>query len=114
MVWVAIEAARQLEKEGVSVEVVDLRTLVPLDRETVLASVRRTSKVILLHEDNRTGGMGAELAAILAEEAFDDLDGPIIRITALDTPMPFSPPMEEVFLPQVSDVVAAARRLAAY
>ncbi len=114
MVWVALEAARQLETEGVDLEVVDLRTLVPLDRQTVLDSARRTNKVVLLHEDNRTGGVGAELAALLAEEAFDDLDGPVLRVTAPDTPMPFSPSMEEVFLPKVSDVIAAARKLAAY
>ena len=114
MVWVALEAARELEKEGLEIEVVDLRTLVPLDSQTVLDSVRRTNKVILLHEDNRTGGMGAELAAILAEEAFEELDGPIVRVTAPDTPMPFSPPLEEAFLPKVSEVVAAARKLVAF
>ena len=114
MVWVALEAARKLEQEGIDIEVLDLRTLVPLDRESVLDTVRRTNKVILVHEDNRTGGMGAELAAILAEEAFENLDGPIVRVTAPDTPMPFSPPMEEVFLPKAADVVAAARKLAAY
>lgn len=114
MVWVALEAARELEKEGLELDVLDLRTLVPLDRDSVLDSVRRTNKVILLHEDNRTGGMGAELAAILGEDAFESLDGPIVRVTAPDTPMPFSPPMEEVFLPKAADVVAAARKLAAY
>jgi len=114
MVWTALEAARQLEDEGLELRVLDLRTLVPLDKQSVLDTVRRTNKVILMHEDNRRGGFGAELSAIIAEEAFEDLDGPIVRIAAPDTPMPFSPPLEEVFLPQVSDVVAAARRLAAY
>jgi 2-oxoisovalerate dehydrogenase E1 component beta subunit len=114
MVWTAMEAARQLESEGLELAVLDLRTLVPLDKQTVLDTVRRTNKVILMHEDNRTGGMGSELAAIIAEEAFEDLDGPIVRVTAPDTPMPFSPTMEDVFLPQVSDVIAAARRLARY
>ncbi len=114
MVWTALEAARQLEGEGLELRVLDLRTLVPLDKESVLDTVRRTNKVILMHEDNRRGGFGAELSAIIAEEAFEDLDGPILRVAAPDTPMPFSPPLEEVFLPQVSDVVAAARRLAAY
>ena len=114
MVWTALEAARQVESEGLELEVLDLRTLVPLDKQSVLDTVRRTNKVILMHEDNRRGGFGAELSAIIAEEAFEDLDGPIVRIAAPDTPMPFSPSLEEVFLPQVSDVVAAARRLAAY
>ena len=114
MVWTALEAARQLEGEGLELQVLDLRTLVPLDKESVLDTVRRTNKVILMHEDNRRGGFGAELSAIIAEEAFEYLDGPIVRIAAPDTPMPFSPPLEDVFLPQVSDVVAAARRLAAY
>jgi 2-oxoisovalerate dehydrogenase E1 component beta subunit len=95
-------------------EVLDLRTLCPLDRAAVLAAARRTNKLILLHEDNRTGGLGAELAAVVAEEAFEHLDGPIVRVTAPDTPMPFSPPMEQFFLPKASDVVQAARRLAAY
>jgi 2-oxoisovalerate dehydrogenase E1 component beta subunit len=114
MVWVALEAAQELERVGIELDVLDLRTLVPLDKESVLDTVRRTNKVILLHEDNRTGGMGAELAAIISEEAFESLDGPIVRVTALDTPMPFSPPMEDVFLPRAADVVAAAKKLAAY
>jgi 2-oxoisovalerate dehydrogenase E1 component beta subunit len=114
MVWTALEAARRLRAEGLELEVLDLRTLVPLDTESVLDSVRRTNKVILMHEDNRRGGFGAELSAIIAEEAFEELDGPVVRIAAPDTPMPFSPPLEEAFLPQVSGVVAAARRLAAY
>jgi 2-oxoisovalerate dehydrogenase E1 component beta subunit len=114
MVWTALEAAHQLEQEGVSVEVLDLRTLLPYDEEAVLASVRKCNKVILLHEDTRIGGMAGELAALIAEKAFDDLDGPIIRITAPDTPVPFSPPLEEAFLPNAVKVVDAARRLAKY
>jgi 2-oxoisovalerate dehydrogenase E1 component beta subunit len=114
MVWTALEAAKQLEKEGVSLEVIDLRTLLPYDRETVLASVRKCNKVILLHEDTRTGGMAGELAALIAEEAFEDLAGPIVRITAPDTPVPFAPPLEECFVPNAQNVVAAASRLAAY
>ncbi|MBZ5543965.1 MAG: alpha-ketoacid dehydrogenase subunit beta [Acidobacteriia bacterium] len=114
MVWTALEAAAELEKEGLSLEVVDLRTLLPYDEDAVLASVRKCSKVILLHEDTRTGGMAGELAALIAEEAFEDLDGPIVRVTAPDTPVPFSPPMEEYFLPNAQKVVLAARRLAAY
>jgi 2-oxoisovalerate dehydrogenase E1 component beta subunit len=114
MVWTALEAANQLDEEGISLEVVDLRTLLPYDEATVLASVRKCSKVILLHEDTRTGGMAGELAALIAEKAFADLDGPILRVTAPDTPVPFSPPLEEYFLPNVQKVVEAARKLARY
>ncbi|MGB7592529.1 MAG: alpha-ketoacid dehydrogenase subunit beta [Terriglobia bacterium] len=114
MVWAALEAARELEKDGLSLEVVDLRTLLPYDEEAVLASVRKCNKVILLHEDTRTGGMAGELAALIAEKAFEDLDGPIMRITAPDTPVPFSPPLEEYFLPNAQKVVEAARKLAEY
>jgi len=114
MVWTAIEAATELEKEGISVEVVDLRTLLPYDEEAVLASVRKCSKVLLLHEDTRTGGMAGELAALIGEKAFQDLDGPIVRVTAPDTPVPFAPPLEEYFLPNAKKVAEAARKLAAY
>ncbi|MGD0459663.1 MAG: alpha-ketoacid dehydrogenase subunit beta [Terriglobia bacterium] len=114
MVWAALEAARELEKDGLSLEVVDLRTLLPYDEEAVLASVRKCNKVILLHEDTRTGGMAGELAALIAEKAFEDLDGPIMRITAPDTPVPFSPPLEEYFLPNARKVVEAARKLAEF
>ena len=114
MVWTALDAARDLENEGLSLEVVDLRSLLPYDEETVLASVRKCSKVILLHEDTRTGGMAGELAALIAEKAFDDLDGPIVRITAPDTPVPFAAPLEEYFLPSAQKVAEAARKLAAY
>ncbi len=114
MVWTALEAAEQLAKEGLEVEVVDLRTLLPYDEQAVLASVKKCSKVILLHEDTRTGGMAGELAALIAEKAFEDLDGPIVRVTAPDTPVPFSPPLEEYFLPNAQKVVEAARRLAEY
>ncbi|MGE5326461.1 MAG: alpha-ketoacid dehydrogenase subunit beta [Deltaproteobacteria bacterium] len=114
MVWTALEAAAQLEKEGISVEVVDLRTLLPYDEQAVLASVRKCNKVILLHEDTRTGGMAGELAALIGAEAFEDLDGPIVRITSPDTPVPFSPPLEEYFLPNAHKVADAARKLAAY
>ena len=114
MVWTALEAAQELEKEGLSLEVVDLRTLLPYDEDTVLASVRKCSKVILLHEDTRTGGMAGELAALIAEKAFEDLDGPIVRVTAPDTPVPFSPPLEEFFLPNAGKVIEAARALAEY
>ena len=114
MVWTALDAAKELEKEGISLEVVDLRTLLPYDEETVLSSVRKSSKAILLHEDTRTGGMAGELAALIAEKAFEDLDGPIVRVTAPDTPVPFAPPLEEYFLPNAQKVVDAARSLAAF
>jgi 2-oxoisovalerate dehydrogenase E1 component beta subunit len=114
MVHLALEAAATLANDGIELEVVDLRTLVPLDKERVLESVKKTSKVILLHEDVRTGGIAGELAAIIAEEAFEYLDGPIMRITAPDTPVPYSPPLEEFFLPKTSDIIRVARQLAAY
>jgi 2-oxoisovalerate dehydrogenase E1 component beta subunit len=114
MVWTALEAAKELEQEGVSLEVVDLRSLLPYDRDTVLASVRKCNKAMLVHEDTRTGGMAGELAALIAEEAFDDLAGPIVRVTAPDTPVPFAPPLEHSFLPNATKIADAARRLAAY
>jgi 2-oxoisovalerate dehydrogenase E1 component beta subunit len=114
MVHLALEAATVLEKENIQLEVVDLRTLIPLDKETIYESVRKTSKAIMLHEDNKTGGIGAEIAALLAEDCFDSLDGPVLRVAAPDTPVPFSTPMEEFFLPKASDIVAAARMLAAF
>jgi 2-oxoisovalerate dehydrogenase E1 component beta subunit len=114
MVYTAAEAASQLESDGVSVEIVDLRTIIPWDKAGVLESVRKTSKVLVLHEDTRTGGFGGEIAATIAEEGFEDLDAPVKRIGAPDTPVPFSPPLEKAFLPQVEDVAAALRELAAY
>jgi 2-oxoisovalerate dehydrogenase E1 component beta subunit len=114
MVWTAIEVADKLAGEGASVEIVDLRTLMPLDRETVCASVRKTSKVLLVHEDTRTGGMAGELAATITENVFEYLDGPILRVTAPDTPIPFSPPLEEAFLPNTEKVLEKARWLYRY
>jgi 2-oxoisovalerate dehydrogenase E1 component beta subunit len=114
MVEVSQEAAATLHAEGISAEIIDLRTLLPLDRDAILRSIEKTSKALIVHEDTRTLGVGAEVAAILAEEAFDMLDGPIMRVTAPDTPVPFSPPLEAAFLPNTEKVLAAARRLAAY
>ncbi len=114
MVYTADEAAQALEQEDVSVEVVDLRSVQPWDKDAVLESVRKTSKVLVLHEDTRTGGFGAEIAATIAEEAFESLDAPLKRITAPDTPVPFSPPLEKAYIPQVDTVVAGLRELAAY
>jgi 2-oxoisovalerate dehydrogenase E1 component beta subunit len=112
MVYTAEEAAAQMD--DLSVEIVDLRTVMPWDKAAVLESVRKTSKVIVLHEDTHSVGFGAEIAATIAEEAFEDLDAPPKRVTAPDTPVPFAPELEAAFLPQVVDVVAALRELAAY
>jgi 2-oxoisovalerate dehydrogenase E1 component beta subunit len=113
-VLTALDAAEELEREGLDIEVIDLRTLAPADREAILASAKKTSKVLILHEASRTGGIGGEIAATIAEEAFEWLDAPVVRVAATDTPVPYSPPLEEYHLPQVRDVVAAARKLAAY
>jgi 2-oxoisovalerate dehydrogenase E1 component beta subunit len=112
MVYTAEEAAKQLD--DFSVEVVDLRTLSPWDKEAVLRSVEKTSRALVLHEDTRTGGFGAEIVATIMEEAFEHLDAPVKRIAAPDTPVPFSPPLEKKFIPQVEDVVAGLRDLAEY
>ncbi len=115
MVQVCLDAAEQLEKEdGLSCEVIDLRTLLPLDKETILSSLRKTNKLLVVHEDTRTGGIAGEIAAMVMEEAFDQLDGPLMRVTSLDTPVPYSPPLEEYFLPNAAKVVKAARDLARY
>ena len=114
MMYPALEAAAELAKEGIDAEVIDLRTLLPLDRGTILASVKKTNKLLIVHEDTRTGGIAGEIAALVCEGAFEDLDGPIARVTALDTPTPYSPPLEEHFLPNAAKVVAAARELARY
>ena len=114
MVYTAEEAAKRLEEEGVSVEIVDLRSILPWDKKAVLASVEKTSKVLVLHEDTRTAGFGAEIGATIAEESFESLDAPVKRLAAPDTPVPFSPPLEKAFIPQVDDVVAGLRELAEY
>jgi pyruvate/2-oxoglutarate/acetoin dehydrogenase E1 component len=114
MTHVALEAAGHLAKEGIEAEVIDLRTLQPLDREAILASLKHTNRLLVLHEDTRTAGIAGEIAATVCESAFSDLDAPIFRVTALDTPVPSSPPLEEFFLPNAEKVVAAARELAQY
>ena len=115
MTHYALEAAQQLQSEGMSVEVVDLRSLAPLDGETILASVRKTGKAMVVHEDNLTGGFGAEVAAIISEHAFEDLDGPVVRVAAPDVPaMPFNTPQEEFFMPSPAKIAEAMRKLAAY
>nr|HEV7952971.1 alpha-ketoacid dehydrogenase subunit beta [Candidatus Acidoferrales bacterium] len=114
MLHTSLEAAEVLAREGIECEVIDLRTLLPLDKETILASVKKTNKLLIVHEDTRTGGIAGEIAAIVCEGAFDDLDGPIVRVTSLDTPVPYSPPLEEHFLPNAEKIVTAARELAKY
>ena len=114
MVHVALKAAEQLAEESIDVEVVDLRTLVPLDRDAVLATAKKTNKVILLHEDTLTGGLGGELAGIIGEHAFEHLDGPLVRMAAPDTPVPYSSPLEDAFLPNAAKVAEKARWLHRY
>jgi pyruvate/2-oxoglutarate/acetoin dehydrogenase E1 component len=111
MVYTAAEAAEQVDA---SVEIIDLRSVLPWDKQAVLESVAKTSKVLVLHEDTRTGGFGAEIAATIAEEAFEQLDAPVKRIAAPDTPVPFSPPLEKAFIPQVEDVKKALEELISY
>ena len=104
-----------MEKEdGLSVEVIDLRTLAPLDDEAIEATVRKTNRVLVLHEDTRTGGIAGEITARISELAFAWLDAPVLRVTAADVPLPYAPPLEDYVLPQTADIVLAARRLAAY
>jgi 2-oxoisovalerate dehydrogenase E1 component beta subunit len=114
MVHTALEASEVLKNEGIDLEILDLRTVSPLDREAITQSVKKTNKVIILHEHSRTGGLAGEISAIINEEAFDDLDGPIVRIAGLDSAIPFSPPQEHHYLPKVEDVVRESRRLKAY
>ncbi len=114
MVHPAFVVANRMSAKGISVEILDLRSLLPLDREAILATARKTGKVVVAHEATRTGGVGGEVAAIIAESAFDRLDGPILRVTAPDTPVPFSAPLEEAFLPNTDRLAAAVERLAAY
>jgi len=114
MVYTALEAAKAMAEQGVEVEVLDLRSLAPLDRDTILESVARTSRVLLLYEATLTGGIGGELAAIISEHAFEYLDAPVMRIASADAPVPYAPPLETVFLPSVTKVVEAARRLVGY
>jgi 2-oxoisovalerate dehydrogenase E1 component beta subunit len=113
MVYTAEEAAKQVEGD-VSVEILDLRTLIPWDKKAVLQSVEKTSKALVLHEDTRTGGFGAEIVATIMEEGFEKLDAPVVRVTAPDTPVPFSPPLEKAYIPQVEDVVKGIKELAEY
>jgi 2-oxoisovalerate dehydrogenase E1 component beta subunit len=115
MLWKSLEAAEQLEREdGLSVEVLDLRTLLPLDDAAIMASVRKTNRVLIVHEDTRTGGVAGEITARINDQAFEWLDAPVKRVCAHDVPLPFAPTLEDFVLPQVADVVSAARWLARY
>jgi 2-oxoisovalerate dehydrogenase E1 component beta subunit len=114
MVWEALDAAAALEQEGIDCEIVDLRTLLPLDDETIFASVGRTGKALVVHEDTKTGGVGAEVSARITEHCFEMLDGPVLRVAAPDTPVPYAPPMEAYFLPNADKIARAARALAGY
>ena len=114
MMHTSLEAADALSKEGIEAEVVDLRTLLPLDEEAILESVKKTNRCLVVHEDTKTGGIAGEIAAILFEKAFHDLDGPLVRVTSLDTPVPYAPTLEEAFLPNAQKVYTAARTLAKF
>lgn len=115
MVFKALEAAEQLASEdGLSVEVIDLRTLLPMDDQAIMASVRKTNRVLIAHEDTRTGGVAGEITARINNDAFEFLDAPVKRVAAHDVPLPYAPALEDFVLPQTDDLVAAARWLAAY
>jgi 2-oxoisovalerate dehydrogenase E1 component beta subunit len=113
-VHIAVRVADRLASSSIGASVLDLRSLAPLDRPAVIDLARRTGKVLIAHEDSRTGGVGESLAAIIAEEAFESLDAPVRVIGARDTPVPYAPPLEEAFLPSEDDIERAARDLAAY
>jgi 2-oxoisovalerate dehydrogenase E1 component beta subunit len=114
-VWKSLEAAEQLEREdGLSVEVLDLRSLLPMDDAAIIRTVKKTNRALVVHEDTRTGGVAGEITARINEQAFAWLDAPVLRVAAADVPLPYSPPLEDYVLPQVADIVAAARALAAY
>jgi pyruvate/2-oxoglutarate/acetoin dehydrogenase E1 component len=111
MLHKAIEAAEQLANDGISAEVIDLRTIVPIDKETLFESIKKTKHLVIAHEATKNGGVGSEVAAIVAEELIDYLDGPIKRIGADFVPIPFSPALEPLMLPQVEDIVKAVREI---
>lgn len=114
MVQFSLEAAENLSKEGVEVEVVDLRSLLPFDRDMILNSVKRTNKAMIVHEATLTGGIGAEISACITQDAFEYLDAPVRRVASIDTPVPYSPPMEAYFMPNTEKITAALRELAEY
>jgi 2-oxoisovalerate dehydrogenase E1 component beta subunit len=114
MMHTSLEAAEALAKQGIEAEVIDLRTLLPLDEEAILQSVKKTNRCLVVHEDTKTGGIAGEIAAILFEKAFHDLDGPLVRVASLDTPVPYAPTLEEAFLPNAQKVFTAAKDLARF
>ena len=113
-VHMALEAAEKLEARGISIEIIDIRTLVPFDEETVLASVRKTNRVLITHEATLTGGFAGEIAARISEKAFEYLDAPIIRIAAFDAPTPFAPTLEKAMLPNTEKIIAGLEKLLSY
>ncbi|MES2522364.1 MAG: alpha-ketoacid dehydrogenase subunit beta [Gemmatimonadota bacterium] len=114
-VWKSLEAAELLQAEdGISVEVIDLRTVAPMDEEAIYRTVKKTNRLLVVHEDTRTGGIAGEITARVSETCFEWLDAPVLRVTAADIPLPYGPPLEDYVLPQTADIVRAVRRLAAY
>jgi len=110
-----MEAAATLEKEGISAEVIDMRTILPWDREMILESVKKTSKVVLVQEGSKTGGVMAEISATITEEVFDFLDAPVTRVCGIDVPaVPFAPPMEHYFLPNAEKITKAVKKIIEY
>ena len=114
MAYYGMQVATELAEQGIDVEVIDLRSLIPLDEATILDSVKKTTRVVICHEDTKTGGFGGEIAARIAELAFEHLDAPIRRVAALDTPSPYAPQLEDAFLPQPEDIAKAIRKTVAY
>ena len=113
-VWKALEAAEIMAAEGISLEVIDLRTLAPMDDEAIFRTVKKTNRLLIVHEDTRTGGMAGEITARVNETCFEWLDAPVLRVTAADIPLPYAPALEDYVLPQTADIVRAVRRLTAY
>ena len=113
-VWKSLEAAEQLAADGISVEVIDLRSLAPMDDEAIFRTVQKTNRLLIVHEDTRTGGVAGEITARVMENCFEWLDAPILRVTAADIPLPYSPPLEDYVLPQTADIVRAVKRLVSY
>ncbi len=114
MVHESQKAADRLAEAGIEVEIIDLRTLLPMDEDSIIASVKKTNRILVVHEDTRTGGIAGEIAMRVSEKAFEWLDAPVLRVTALDTPVPYAPPLEDYFLPGVEDIVTAGKYLAGY
>ncbi|MCF6158804.1 MAG: alpha-ketoacid dehydrogenase subunit beta [wastewater metagenome] len=114
MVHTTLEAAQTLKEDGISCEIIDLRTILPLDKNSIFTTVKKTNKVVIVHEQTKTGGVGAEISALINEQCFEYLDGPVFRVTAPDTPVPYSAPLEETFIPKAEDVISAVEKLMRY